>query len=64
MRGLIEFSNELDALVKRYQLEADITYAEVIAALEMKKHAVMNEAADRFAGGEDACADGEDIDVA
>lgn len=32
------FCGELDALVKRYELEFDLTYGDVVAALEMKKH--------------------------
>lgn len=32
------FCNELDALIHRYELEFDLTYGDVVAALEMKKH--------------------------
>jgi hypothetical protein len=47
MDQLTQFSNELDALVRRYRHEADLTFAEVIGALQMKAWVLMAEASTR-----------------
>lgn len=47
MNNIDQFANELDALVRRYRNEADLTFAEVIGALQMKAWVLMAEAATR-----------------
>lgn len=47
MNNIDQFANELDALVRRYRQEADLTFAEVIGALQMKAWVLMAEAETR-----------------
>lgn len=54
MSGLAQFSDELDALVRRYTHEADLSYADVVGALEMKKFTLLKEVTERCADGEQA----------
>ena len=41
---IIAFSNDLDALVNRYRVEFDMTYAAVIGVLHMRAHTLCAEA--------------------
>lgn len=40
------FCDELDRLVHRFRMEYDLTYGEVVAALEFKKFTMMMESKD------------------
>lgn len=44
MNDFEKFADELDALIRRWQQEADLSYAEAIGALEFKKHELIHEA--------------------
>lgn len=43
MADFEKFADALDALIRRWQQEADLSYAEAIGALEFKKHELMHE---------------------
>ena len=44
---LDQFSDELDRMVERFRAEYDLTYGEVVGALQMKIHLLCSEAEDR-----------------
>jgi hypothetical protein len=43
-----QFSDELDKLVDRFRSEYELTYAQVVGVLEMKKWLLCDEARDAF----------------
>lgn len=47
MSQLQQFTDELDRLVERFRAEYDLTYGEVVGALQMKSHLLCSEADDR-----------------